>query len=114
MAVVDYDEQQRREGALKGFGGVLGIGLLLSAPFIGWLFAPFVAFWMAVQAYKKSSNRLLDIGLAFGGLIPYYGLVALTGSTLKDGNWFGVMLLMFIYSCAWGWLMHARCAVASD
>ena len=113
MAVVDSDEQQRRERAAGGTFTVLFLALILGAPFIGWIGAFFASIWMAAKAYTKSANRLVDMSLAFGGLIPYYLIVWATAGKIADGivgMWFAVSL----YSLAWIWLLHAQAQVASD
>ena len=91
--MVEYDEQQRREGAMKSFGAIAATTVIIAIPFIGWVLAPLVALWMALGAFKKSSNRLLDISLALGGLIPYYALVLMTMGMMKE-SWFGAALIL--------------------
>jgi len=72
MAVVDYDEQKRRERAAGGTFAVIFLALVLGAPVLGWIGAFFAAIWMAVKAHTNSANRPVDISIALGGLIPYY------------------------------------------
>lgn len=113
MAVVDTDEQQRRERAAGGTLGVLILAVFLGAPFIGWIAAFFAAIWMAGKVYTKSANRLVDMSLALGGLIPYYLIVWATMGNIANGivgMWFAVSL----FSLAWVWLLHARAQVASN
>ena len=113
MAVVGTEEQERRERAMGGTFSVLMLALFLGAPFIGWIAAFFAAIWMAGKAYTKSANRLVDISLALGGLIPYYLIVWATMGNIANGivgMWFAVSL----YSLGWVWLLHARARVASD
>ena len=113
MAVVDIDEQQRRSRSAGGTFTVIFLAFLLGIPFIGWFGAFIAAFWMAFKAYAKSANRLVDVSLAFGGLIPYYLIVWATAGNIADGiagMWFAVSL----YSLAWMWLLNARAQVASD
>ncbi len=113
MAVVSRDEQERRERKGSRTVGILALALLLGAPLIGLIAAFFAAFWMAGKAYTKSSNRLVDVSLALGGLIPYILIVwAAMGNKATGvvGMWFAVSL----YSLAWVWLMQARIQVVSD
>ena len=112
MAVVDLEEQQRRERTAGGTFTVIFIAFLLGLPFLGWIGAFFAAIWMAAKAWTKSANRLVDVSLALGGLIPYYLVVWATAGNIADGivgMWFAVSL----YSLAWVWLLHARAQVAS-
>ena len=113
MAVVDRNEQDRRERAAGGTLTVLLLAFLLGVPVLGWLGAFFAAIWMAGKAYTKSANRLIDVSLALGGLIPYALIVWATGGKIADGivgMWFAVSL----YSLGWIWLLHSRAQVASD
>ena len=113
MAVVDYDEQERRERAAGGTFTVLILAFFLGVPFLGWIGAFFASIWMASKAYTKSANRLVDISLAFGGLIPYYLIVWATMGNIANGI-VGMWLAVSLYSLAWVWLLHARAQVASN
>ena len=113
MAVVDYDEQQRRDRKAGGALTIFGMAFLLGIPVIGWFGALMAAAWLASKAWIKSSNRLVDVSLAIGGLIPFYLVVWATAGNIANGiflMWFCVSL----YSLAWIWLLHSRAQVASD
>ena len=112
MAVVDIEEQQRRERAGGGALTVIFLSFLLGLPFIGWLGALLAAAWMAGKAYTKSANRLVDVSLALGGLIPYYLIVFATMGNIANGI-VGMWLAVSFYSLGWVWLLHARVQLVS-
>ena len=107
MAVVDFNEQKRRERAAGGTLTMLMGAFLLGLPFIGWLGAFGMACQAAYQAYTRSSNRLADISIALGGLIPY-GLIAWATMGSISEHMFRMWLAVGLYSLAWLWLMRAR------
>lgn len=103
MAMVDYDEQRRRERKAGGALTIFFMAFLLGMPVIGWFGALIAAAWMAGKAWAKSSNRLVDVSLALGGLIPFHLVVWATAGKIANG--------IFL---RWIWLLRSRAQVASD
>jgi hypothetical protein len=67
MGVVSREEQDKRETGMA----VFMISVLMAIPLIGWLVGLYVASLIFSQIFKKSSTRLVDLGLLFLFVIAY-------------------------------------------